>query len=221
MAWHYLESNQYGSVSGWGTNQYDAYIITQNQIDNAREMWNFFRNNGYTEQATAAIIGNAMWESLINPAQYEYGTNMQDFSHYGLGLLMWTPKSKIRNYANQVGGNMYDGNLQCQYYLSNETAGWNMYRGLTQYPGYPYVMTPEQFKISTLTPSYLGEVFGCNYEGGTYSSYRGGNATYWYDYFAGTPPTPTPTEDISLWFGVFNVLKRRNSAFYASSKRGC
>lgn len=190
MAWHYLATNQYGSVSGWGTNKYDEYIITQNQIDNANMMWSFFRNQGYTEKATAAIIGNAMWESLINPGQYEYGTNMNDFDHYGLGLLMWTPKSKIRNYANQVGGNMYDGDLQCQFYLTDESGGWNMYRGLYQYPNYPYVMTPEQFKISELSPTYLAEVFGCNYEGGGYNAYRGKNAEYWYQQLHGTGPTP-------------------------------
>ena len=209
MAWHYLATNQYGSVSGWGTNQYDAYVITQNQIDNATMMWNFFRSHGYTEEATSAIIGNCMWESLIKHGQYEYGSSMTDFSVYGLGLLMWTPKSKIRDYAQSVGGDMYNGDIQCNFYLSDEQRGWNMYRGLTQYPNYPYVVTPEQFKVSTQSPSYLAEVFGCNYEGGTYSRYRGGNSEYWYEYFHGTPPTPPPPTPTGRKLPIFFYLKRK------------
>ncbi len=220
MPWHYLETNRYGSQTGWGTNQYDQYVITQNQIDNATEMWNFFRTAGYTEQATAAIIGNCMWESLINPAQYEYYTDMNNWNVYGMGLLMWTPKSKIRDYAQQQMGNMYDGTLQCNFYLSNESAGWNMYRGLNQYPNYPYIVTPEEFRISTQTPEYLGEVFGCNYEGGTYSSYRGGNSRYWYDYFSGTPPVPpTPPSAGSAWFGVFHMLQKRKQQIVMYRRR--
>lgn len=212
MAWHYLATNQYGSVSGWGTNQYDAYVITQNQIDNATMMWNFFRYHGYTEEATSAIIGNCMWESLINPGQYEYGSSMTDFDHYGLGLLMWTPKSKIRDYALQYGGDMYDGNLQCEFYLVDEqrAGAWNMNRGLYSYPNYPYVMTAAEFRNSTQTPRYLAEVFGCNYEGGTYSTYRGGNAEYWYEYFHGTPPTPpVPPTPTGRKLPLIFYLKRR------------
>lgn len=220
MAWSYLATNQYGSVSGWGTNQYDSYVITQNQIDNATMMWNFFRNQGYTEQATAAMIGNAMWESLINPGQYEYGSSMTDFNHYGLGLYMWTPKYKIRDYATSIGGNMYDGDVQCQFYLANESDGWKTDRGLTQYPNYPYNMTPAQFKVSQLTPNYLAEVFGCNYEGGTYSSYRGGNADYWYNYFSGTPPTPpTPGGDTPDEVLYLMILRNRRSEGYEHKNR--
>ena len=212
MAWHYLETNQYGSQTGWGTDDVDSYIITQNQIDNASEMWNYFRYRGYSEQATAAIIGNAMHESLLNPAQYEYYTSMTDFSVYGLGLLMWTPKSKIRNYANSVGGNMYDGNLQCNFYIQNESEGWDMYRGLTQYPRYPYIVTPAEFKVSTADVTYLAEVFGCNYEGGNYDTKRGRNSVYWYEYFTGTPPQPPepPVSGGGAWFGVFHVVNKRN-----------
>lgn len=207
MSWHYLATNQYGSVSGWGTNKYNEYIITQNQVDNAHMMWDFFRSRGYSEQATSAILGNAMWESLLNPGQYEYYTSMTDFSVYGLGLLMWTPKSKIRDYAQQVGGDMYDGDLQCRFYLANESDGWNMYRGLTQYPRYPYLMTPEEFKVSTQDITYLAEVFGCNYEGGGYDAYRGRNAVYWYEQLHGEvppeppePPTPTPSRKLPIIF---------------------
>lgn len=216
MAWHYEITNRYGSQTGWGTNEYDNYIITQNQIDNATEMWNFFRTAGYTEQATAAIIGNAMWESLINPAQYEYYTDMNNFDVYGMGLLMWTPKRKIRDYAANQMGDMYDGYLQCQFYLEDvqRVGAWNMYRGLNSYPNYPYIMTADEFKNSTQSASYLGEVFGCNYEGGTYSHYRGDNSNYWFNYFSGTPPTPpTPPSGLDpawaavLWYVTHDKYK--------------
>lgn len=223
MSWHYLATNQYGSVSGWGTNNVNEYIITQNQIDNAQMMWSFFRNQGYSEQATAAIIGNAMWESLINPGQFEYGSNMSDWSSYGLGLLMWTPKSKIKNYADSVGGDVYSGDLQCRFYLENETPGWNMYRGLTQYPNYPYIMTPGEFKLSTQSPSYLAEVFGCNYEGGTYSRVRSTNSDYWYNYFTGTPPGPGPEPGgggLGAWFAIFKLQKQRRSSGLIVPKPG-
>lgn len=184
-------------------------------------MWNFFRTAGYTEQATSAIIGNVMWESLINPAQYEYYTDMNNWNVYGMGLMMWTPKRKIRDYASAQMGDMYSGDLQCRFYLDNESTGWEMYRGLTQYPNYPYIMTPAEFKVSTQTPEYLAEVFGCNYEGGTYSSYRGGNARYWYNYFQGTPPVPPepPSSGTAAWFAVFKMLQRRKQQSLLYNRR--
>lgn len=54
------------------------------QGDNATKIWNYFRTNGYSEAATAGIMGNLKVESGLDPSIKQHGGGP------GRGLAQWT-----------------------------------------------------------------------------------------------------------------------------------
>ncbi len=106
MAWHYIDT----ASQVWTHN---AASSNQDQIDNASEMWAYFRNKGYSEQATAAMIGNAQHESALNPAQWQYGSYVGN-EHLGYGLFQWDPASRYwQLYCGHYGYDRTNGYYQC------------------------------------------------------------------------------------------------------------
>lgn len=211
MAWHYIDT---ASQSAFGSPL--AQNSNQNQIDNATEIWNFFRSRGYSEQATAALIGNAQHESYLNPAQWQNGVGATTGAY---GLWQWDPTTRYTvTYCERLGYDRTNGYYQCLW-VDTETIGG--YEG-NQWIGRVAPTSWEDFKVSTATPSDLAYAFCRNWERGEWVERRAANSTYWYQYFTGTPPEPPtpPSGDSSVWFGVFNALKRRNNTFYARNKRG-
>lgn len=220
MAWHYVDT-----VNAIWTNT--ASGSNSDQIDNATEMWNYFRGLGYSEQATSAIIGNAQYESTLNPAQWEYGHNYDP--QYGYGLFQWTPSTRYTSlYCGTYGYNRVDGQPQCAW-VDTQTIG-----GLDgdQWIGVTAPYSWNDFKTSTYTPTDLAYAFCRNWERGGWNSLRATNAEYWYQYFTGTqPPTPpdpppppplTGHKSIPVWLMIKiirdrqtqNGKKRLNSGFY-------
>jgi hypothetical protein len=66
--------------------------------DNEEKAFNFFRSNGLDDLHTAAVIGNLMQESRLNPEVMQKGGNSQnpaDADPLGWGIAQWTPGSKI------------------------------------------------------------------------------------------------------------------------------
>lgn len=191
MAWHYVDTNQ----QVWSR---DADQSNQQQIDNATEMWNFFRGLNYSEQATAAIMGNAHHESTLNPAQWQVGTPVGNTGAGGYGLFQWDPATRYYQlYCGTYGYDRTNGYYQCLW-VDTQTIG-----GLdgNQWIGRVNPTSWEAFKVSTLSVDTLTEAFCKNWERGNWSEQnayinRLANANYWYNYFTGTtptPPTPTPT----------------------------
>ena len=189
MAWHYIDT----ASQVW--NHY-AQNSNQDQIDNATEMWNFFRSRNYSEQATAAIIGNAQEESALNPAQWQYGSYVGN-RNLGYGLWQWDPAERYWDlYCGTYGYDRTNGYYQCLW-VDTQTIG-----GLdgNQWNGVVAPTSWEAFKASTNSAGDLAYAFCRNWERGQWDESRRTNATWWYDYFHGTPPTPpTPPSGFPYW----------------------
>lgn len=100
--------------------------LTTQQEKNAWGIWTFFKNKGWTEQSIAGMLGNMQTESGIIPDIDEAGGGG------GYGLVQWTPKSKLVDWANANGLDYRTLETQCkriQYEVENEiqwipTSGW-------------------------------------------------------------------------------------------------
>lgn len=214
MSWHYVDT----------ASQVWTHVASQSnqlQIDNATEMWNYFRSLNYSEQATAAIMGNAQHESALNPAQWQYGGYVGDMQD-GYGLFQWDDASRyITTYCGHYGYDRTDGYYQCVWVETQTIGGLEGNQWIPK-PG----VNPaswDDFKISTMSPADLAYTFCRNWERGSWEQRRADNAQYWYQYFTGTPPTPpTPTpgdDSYAAWFAVFKVLAKRRTQVYIYSKR--
>ena len=213
MAWHYIDT----ASQVWTHN---AASSNQDQIDNASEMWAYFRNKGYSEQATAAMIGNAQHESALNPAQWQYGSYVGN-EHLGYGLFQWDPASRYwQLYCGHFGYDRTNGYYQCEW-VDTQTIG-----GLegNQWNGKVAPTSWSDFKVSTAAPADLAYAFCRNWERGNWEQRRADNANYWYQYFTGTtpdPPTPGPGDaSYAAWFGVFRTLMKRRKQNNIIIKKG-
>lgn len=179
-------------------------LLTSSEMENnAKIFGDVFSALGYHINTIAALAGNAQAESTINPGLNEVGGG-------GYGLFQWTPKSDLIGACNQLGLNPYtDGTIQCQcldgelFILRNQ---WYSSRAFIS----PYYksgatsdmigITPEEFKSNSMgwNPDKLAILFMAAYERPSYdpdtnhAGKRKAYANYWYDYYTGNPPTPTP-----------------------------
>ena len=181
MAWTYVVTN---TATG------DPFT-TNWKYSNAWEVWTYFINAGCTEEAAAGILGNMTYEGTLNPGQIEIGQDPNNPAS-GRGLIGWTDGTKIINYAASVGGNWYDGTIQCQFidqvpsqnFLPNAAAGYN----------YSWSQFKQLTNIADAALAFLFEAERPADQGSAQRQRRIDAAQVWYNEFHGqvTPP-PTPT----------------------------
>lgn len=73
--------------------------------DNEEKGYNYFKSKGLGDVQTAAVIGNLMQESHLNPTDMEIGGDSQnpnDAGAKGWGIAQWTPGGKVINIANSL-----------------------------------------------------------------------------------------------------------------------
>lgn len=195
MPWHYIDT----ASQVWTP---VAASSNAQQIDNAQMFWNFFTSRGYSEQATAAMLGNAQHESTLNPAQWQFGSYVGN-PNDGYGLMQWDPASRYwQLYCGTYGYDRTDGDKQCLW-IDTQTIG-----GLegNQWNGVVAPTSWNDFKVSTSSPEDLAYAFCRNWERGGWDQRRATNARYWYDYFHGQPPTPTG--DVPVWLLWYTSRQR-------------
>lgn len=182
--WDYVITTAYQQHYSYGRN-------AQNVVD-------YLHTRGFSNEAIVGILANMEHESCINCGQMENGYNGS--VDRGYGLVQWTPaRTKILAYADSVGGNWYDGDLQMDYLMINAPASW------IKTSNFPYSW--EQFK--QMTDIYLATrtFFAC-FERGTFHNDLLNYADYWSTHvtFSGEtpvippdkPPIYRPNPDISL-----------------------
>ena len=186
-------------IGNW-TNGPAMQSLTQEQRQqNAREIWGYFQQRGWTLESVSGMLGNMQIESGVNPGQWEeqypiYGAG-------GFGLVQWTPWSNFSNWAGADWETNYTKQLaRIQYELDN---------GLQWIPvAADNYMTFQQFTQSTSDPGDLAMAFERGYERGTpMESERRSAAAYWYDYLGGVGPI---THHIPIWL-LFKLKERYNN----------
>lgn len=66
--------------------------------------WSFFKEKGWTANAVAGILGNAYYESTVNPNRWQGDIPYAEpVSSQGYGLVQWTPWTKITNWLKEKG----------------------------------------------------------------------------------------------------------------------
>ena len=163
----------------------NAYLSEygEEMTSNASYIYSYFSAKGWTRNAICAMLGNMQRESTINPGVWQ-GLK-EGNTKGGLGLVQWTPASKLISWCNSNGLNHLDINAQCQrimYELQNnkqwiKTSAYNI--------------TFEEFTKSKTNIKYLTTAFLKNYERAGVSALqqRIEHAQYWYDKFY-IPPQP-------------------------------
>lgn len=181
---------------------------------NAQNVYDYLHPLGFTNEAIIGIIANMEHESCINCGQMEHGYGGDPSRGYG--LVQWTPAStKIIAYADSIGANWYDGDVQMNYLMINAPQSW------IKTSNFNY--TWEQFK--QLNDIYVAtRCFFANFERGTFHNDLLDYAEYWsqhINYDGGTtppvvppyqPPPYTPNPDIPIddaFVQFFMLSKKR------------
>lgn len=153
----------------WTYNITDRPQTHYSYQNNAIEVFNWLQLRGYSFESIIGVLANMEHESYINLGQQELYRNGD--TNYGYGLVQWTPaKNKILKFAQETGGNWYDGQVQMDYFDINVPESW------IKTKNYPYSFS--QFKdldnIYTATRTFF-----YNFERGTYSDAMDTYAEYW------------------------------------------
>lgn len=162
------------------------YFDKTKQQNNADEFYKYFNNYGATLEAICGMLGNITRESTLNPA-IKQGIS----SNLGWGLIQWTPATILTNWCKQYKYNWYDGAVQCER-IKCEGEGTKDAGGYwlptTSYP-YKWSEFIALTDVEEATKAYLYERERAGIEAlDTRLKY----ASEWYNYFTGSPITPTP-----------------------------
>ncbi|MBS0949426.1 hypothetical protein JK159_03390 [Weissella minor] len=146
------------------------YSVTQEQ--NARYLYQFFSERGWTRNAIAGMLGNMMVESYLLPDITEFGGGG------GYGLVQWTPADKLINWAKENG---YDHRT---LFAQSMRIQYEMTHGIQFYPSSAYPINATQYMQSQDSAYQLAKVFLSNYERPFESNQpeRGNIAMYWYHF---------------------------------------
>jgi|GEM_PF-2349950 len=126
--------------------------MAEDMKKNARYIYSFFRERGWTSNSICALLGNMQGESgIIADINERSGGG-------GYGLVQWTPKSNLTEWANQNGLDWTTVATQCK------RIQWELENGKQFYATSAYQMNFKQFTQSTKDPDYLAKVFINNYE---------------------------------------------------------
>ena len=89
----------------------NAYLTMEEMQTNAKYIYKFFSDYGWSLNAIAGMLGNMQTESTINPGIWQ---NLDSGNtELGYGLVQWTPATKIINYLNTIGYSQGDIKGQC------------------------------------------------------------------------------------------------------------
>lgn len=190
-------------------------------------------NKGWSLEAIAGALGNIRWESYFNPGTCEIGRGIPrtgtEYYAGGLGLIQWTDYPPYTGqyvnpllwYADQVNGNWWSGNLQCDLIdLADDPvitdcgvgqgARWGWLSNPTAY--IPF----SDYKIYTGPVADATKIWLYSLERGGYDtlSQRQFYAEYYYEWLSGQEPdTPVdpdhPSYDDEEYYTDFWVMLGR------------
>lgn len=187
ITWRYLFGYSSYPSTGGGTgvtgNVYASVAMTNSTLtnaqmkENAKYVYSYLQNQGFSKQAACAVIGNMQKESDVDPGVWQ---SMNDVT-LGYGLLQWDDATKFLNDA-VANGRLANANPETANSLARSNPKALMDAELDFFirscaPGaknffYPaasmqhtgYNMTFSNFKVSTMDVETLAIVFHDHYE---------------------------------------------------------
>ncbi|MCL2559731.1 MAG: phage tail tip lysozyme [Turicibacter sp.] len=145
--------------------------MSSEQVENAQFIYDFFRGQGWTSQSIAGMLGNIQAESAIIADIDERSGGG------GYGIVQWTPKSKLVDWASARNLNHRELLVQCKRII------WEVENNYQFYATATYPMNFKEFTKSTKDPAHLAMVFLYNYERpyDLNQPQRGTYASAWFD----------------------------------------
>lgn len=71
-------------------------------LNNCRVFWEYFKEKGWSLNAVSGILGNAWYESTVNPNRWQGDDPWhQPADQWGFGLVQWTPYTKIISWLEE------------------------------------------------------------------------------------------------------------------------
>lgn len=190
-------------------------LTNQEMLFNAKYIYSYLLNVGWTANAVAGLLGNLQAESTMNPGRWQ-SENVGNMSG-GFGLVQWTPATKYIEWANNEGYTDYtelDNNLSRIMYEINNNLQWIATSN--------YDLSFKEFSKSNQSVSYLAKAFLLCYERPADQSepvqdYRASLAETWYKVITGLDPIipdnpggSSGTKKRKYNFLLFNANRRRN-----------
>lgn len=211
-----LRTGSFGEYYGNTYDSSNALTTSQMQV-NAKYIYSYLKNKGWTINSISALLGNMQAESSINPGRWQSDRVGGDASGHGYGMVQWTPYTKYTNWCSEKGysdPSEMDSNLARIIYEVEQNIQWI---GVGNY----YGMSFEEFSKSSESVSFLAVGFLLCYErpadqSSSVQNYRSSLANAWYEYLTGvtpedpdTPITPTTKSKRNRYnFILFNKRKK-------------
>lgn len=174
----------------------NRYLSTAEMQNNARIIYDYLLQQGWSVNAICAVIGNMEVESKINPNIWE---NLTVNTSRGYGLVQWTPSTKLSDWCTANGLDYTDGYAQLQRIMYESENGIQWFQNPSVTPSIPPI-TFKQFTTSNLPLETLANYWCWYYEhpAEQYLYGRGQYALYWYNFLTGEEPPPPPTPPIPV-----------------------
>lgn len=162
----------------------NRYLTTAEMQTNAKYIYWYLLQRGWTLNAIAGMLGNMQTESTINPGIWQ---NLDaGNTSLGFGLVQWTPSTKYTDWCEENGldPSAMDSALK--------RIEWELKNGEQYYPTSSYPETFAEFKVSTKSAEYLARAFLANYERPEDPNQpaRATQAATWYKYLSGLNINP-------------------------------
>lgn len=178
---------------------------------NARYIYSQLLENGWSENAIAALLGNMQAESSINPGRWQ--SDIVGATSMGYGLVQWTPATKYIDWARENGFNDYSEmhpNVERIIYEVKNNVQWI---GKGEYSD----MSFEDFSKSSEPVGWLAVGFLLCYERPADQSedvqkFRSGLAEGWYEFLTGVKPI-TPSGNNKKKGFNFVLFNRRRKMY--------
>lgn len=142
------------------------YLTKEEQLNNAKIIYKFFDDKGWSFNAIMALLGNMSQESTVNPGFWEGRQEFPSTTMRGFGLVQWTPYRDIVNWQNKNGYKLGSGDGQLAKMYDEYKADKDSPAGHSRREWYPtrkYNLTYEEFSKSNRSIDVLVDIYVRNY----------------------------------------------------------
>lgn len=137
---------------------YGHYNSENEALWNSQTIATYLAEKGWSKEAISALLGNMWQESTVNPNLYEKGYSWA--ANRGYGLVQWTPRSELTDWAKKKGLDYRKGEVQLEKLIDESIHGGQWYKK----PGWPDSFQEFIKNTNSRSVAFLTEEFTWNYE---------------------------------------------------------